>query len=244
MAVGGMGLCVSRTYLTLKTHARLRGRKPVQSGEGPITNSVPSISRRVSTRHGEKKITKLAITLSFFRKDLACRRGGSCWRRLGLRALAEAVLEAARHVSHVAHAARAVRAPPQRFLGPVKPAHLGARVAARGAHLLLQVEGRPLPHRRQVVCAPRGAAFRTTRYLSSAQGARGVRRLSSGARAGPRRWRVAAAGRCRVSGGRWRGSGRAPRRFEAVQAQPQRWARARRGEHRSKRCSACGLYTS
>ena len=157
-------------------------------------HSVLSISRQACETAGRegKGITKLAITLVlfFFRKDL-CRRGDAL-RRLRLRALAEAVLEAARHVSHVAHAARAVRAPPQRFLGPVKPAHLGARVAARGAHLLLQVEGdlaaSPAGRvRLRVPLSERRGTFRL-------RGARGVRRLRAGARAGPQRWRVAAAG--------------------------------------------------
>merc|ERR1719456_1675244 len=55
-------------------------------------------------------------------------------------ALAEAVLEAARHVAQVAHAPRALRAAALRLHAPVVLAHLRRRVAARGALLLLDVE--------------------------------------------------------------------------------------------------------
>merc|ERR1719421_2086901 len=58
----------------------------------------------------------------------------------GRGALAEAVLEAARHVAQVAHAPRALRAAALRLHAPVVLAHLRRRVAARGALLLLDVE--------------------------------------------------------------------------------------------------------
>ena len=137
----------------------------------------------------EAWLTKLSYYTRpfFFRKDL-CRRGDAL-RRLGLRALAEAVLEAARHVSHVAHAARAVRAPPQRFLGPVKPAHLGARVAARGAHLLLQVEG-------DLAASPAGRV----RLRVPLSERRGTFRLREGFEGETRRWRARDWGGARCCG--------------------------------------------
>merc|ERR1719498_949985 len=66
------------------------------------------------------------------RKDLVLARSSG--------ALAEAVLEAARHVAQVAHAPRALRAAALRLHAPVVLAHLRSRVAARGALLLLDVE--------------------------------------------------------------------------------------------------------
>ena len=150
----------------------------------------------------EAWLTKLSYYTRpfFFRKDL-CRRGDAL-RRLGLRALAEAVLEAARHVSHVAHAARAVRAPPQRFLGPVKPAHLGARVAARGAHLLLQVEGdlAASPAGRVRLRVPLSERRGTFRLRGGARGETFVCGGSGGPAAVARR----RGGCCGVSGDRWR----------------------------------------
>merc|ERR1719486_1489343 len=55
------------------------------------------------------------------------------------RALAEAVLEAPRHVLQVAHAARPRGAATLGLDAPVELAHLRRRVAARRAHLLLDV---------------------------------------------------------------------------------------------------------
>merc|ERR1719265_523239 len=65
--------------------------------------------------------------------SMLARRGG---------ALAEAVLEPARHVLEVAHAAGALRAAALRLDAPVVLAHLRLRVAAGRALLLLDVERR------------------------------------------------------------------------------------------------------
>eukprot|EP00178_Gracilaria_changii_P018706 TRINITY_DN5366_c0_g1_i1.p1 TRINITY_DN5366_c0_g1~~TRINITY_DN5366_c0_g1_i1.p1 ORF type:complete len:135 (+),score=10.98 TRINITY_DN5366_c0_g1_i1:407-811(+) len=59
----------------------------------------------------------------------------------GSGSLLEAVLEAAGEGLHVPHAAGALSAAALRLLGPVEATHLGGRVAARGADLLLLVEG-------------------------------------------------------------------------------------------------------
>merc|ERR1719399_2253462 len=55
------------------------------------------------------------------------------------RSLAEAVLEAPGNVLQVPHAARAGRAAALRLDAPVELAHLGRRIAARRASLLLDV---------------------------------------------------------------------------------------------------------
>merc|ERR1719473_698192 len=54
--------------------------------------------------------------------------------------LAESVLELARDVLEVAHAPSPRRAAALRLHAPVELAHLRRRVAARGAHFLLDVE--------------------------------------------------------------------------------------------------------